>query len=149
MKEQHPSLSTEQKAVEQIAIALFRKGKNIEDFPLRDFVSSVVLDDCFIAEGIVYLIEVYAHVGKLKGAQPKKIGTDILKLIYVEKELEEQGVNQVEKVILFVDKEPYHHLQGQSWMTKASERFNIKFQVMPVGETIRENIKSAQARQRR
>lgn len=87
-------------------------------------------------------MEVYAHQEKLKGAQPKKICTDILKLITAEKML---GLS-VEKWILFGSEEAKSFVDGESWYHEIIKNFDIHLET---GELSPQTIQKIQAAQHR
>lgn len=95
-------------------------------------------------DGNLYLIEVYARIGELKGAQPKKVCTDILKLIYCEKMLNKP----VNKYILFVDQKPYEFFKNSSWYADAAKQYHIHFKVVSVSDQTKQDISAAQQRQK-
>lgn len=89
-------------------------------------------------------VEVYAHQGKLKGAQPKKVCTDILKLITLEKILNQS----VQKYILFGNDEAMKCFQNNSWYRRAVDTWNIKLEVGALSEQTKQNLRVAQTRQK-
>lgn len=89
-------------------------------------------------------VEVYARQGRLKGAQPKKVCTDILKLITAEKILKQP----VQKYILFGSEEAMKCFQNNSWHRRAAEEWDIKLEAGELSEQTKQSLKAAQARQK-
>ena len=90
------------------------------------------------------MCEVYAHVGTLKGSQPDKVDSDILKMLYAEKVLG----GHWRKLFCFADEKAAQTLRGRSWRADSVHRLNIEVQVVPLPKTVRDSIKAAQERQK-
>lgn len=90
------------------------------------------------------IVEVYAHVGKVKGAQYHKIKGDILKLALIEKRL---GTGW-RKIICFASNEAAKYIRGKSWVAEAAKEFGVEVYVVELPEEQKNNIISAQKRQR-
>ena len=90
------------------------------------------------------IVEVYAHVGELKGAQLHKVKGDILKLIFIEEKLGEKW----KKIICFADEAAAKYACGASWVSEAVRTFGIDVQVVRLSKEQLDRIKSAQRRQR-
>jgi hypothetical protein len=90
------------------------------------------------------LVEAYAHVGKLKSAQNKKIQSDFLKLLLFERV---KGT-QWDKFYLMSCKDAASTLtSGKSWMREAAEYFGIIVLVIDIGPDLTRELLSAQVRQ--
>lgn len=89
-------------------------------------------------------VEVYARQGQLKGAQPKKVCTDMLKLITAEKILKQP----VQKYILFGSNEAMKCFQNNSWHKRAADEWNITLETGELSEQTKQSLKAAQARQK-
>jgi hypothetical protein len=90
------------------------------------------------------IVEVYAHVGKLKGAQLHKVKGDILKLILIEKKLGEEW----NKILCFADEAAAKYVRGRSWVAEAVRTFGIKVHVVNLPEEQLNCVRLAQKRQR-
>lgn len=89
MTNTYKSSSAEQQEAEKEILQNFvRKYKLIVDQVIFPTKFPIQIDGIYTnRNGQRVWVEVYAHQEKLKGAQPKKICTDILKLITAEKML--------------------------------------------------------------
>jgi hypothetical protein len=90
------------------------------------------------------IVEVYARIGKLKGAQPHKVKGDILKLVYLERILG----GQWRKILCFADKTAASTALGKSWVSLAAKEFGVEVIVQNVPGSIRKKVQSAQHSQR-
>jgi len=90
------------------------------------------------------VVEVYARVGKVKGAQLNKIKGDILKLALIEKRL---GVGW-RKIMCFASNEAAKYVQGKSWVAEAAKEFGVEIFVVELPEEQKNNVISAQKRQK-
>lgn len=73
------------------------------------------------------LVEVYARIGKLKGAQPGKIKGDILKMLLIERLLG----GRWKKIVCLGDEAAAKALRGKSWVCAAVSEFGIRVEVHP------------------
>jgi hypothetical protein len=90
------------------------------------------------------IVEVYARVGALKGAQLHKAKADLLKLIYVKKKLGPEW----RAVICFGSNEAAAFLQGKSWAAEAAREFGVEVVVQELPQEQKQKILAAQQRQR-
>jgi hypothetical protein len=90
------------------------------------------------------IVEVYAHVGELKGAQFHKVKCDILKLILIEEKLGEKW----KKILCFADEAAAKYARGGSWVAEAVRTFGVDVRVVNLSEEHLNRVKSAQRRQR-
>ena len=102
--------------------------------------SFVQLDACSDDESI--LVEAYARQGKLRGAQIKKISQDILKLALLKRD---PRLSDSRAIAVFASEEARGSITG--WIRSAAEQFGIELVVVDIPDTLRDEIKSAQARQ--
>jgi len=86
------------------------------------------------------LVEVFARVGKLRGAQLHKVSTDVLKLLAIRESKPESTL-----ILAFADQEAANSIVG--WRATVLEHNQIERVVadLPPGE--REAIRAAQRRQ--
>ena len=88
------------------------------------------------------VVEAYARQGRLKGAQPKKVAQDILKLALLKRE---PGREHTEAIIAFASNEARDSISG--WLNQAAKRFDIQLEVVDVPQELRDRILRAQSRQ--
>jgi len=138
----HKSDSSEQQEVERYLL------KETEAKLGLRFVSAFSLGIGVQPDGIdpenKVVVEAYAHIGKLKGAQLHKVKADILKLAFIEKKLGPSW----RKIMCFGCSEAATFLQGASWAAEAARAFNIEVLVVPLPIEQAELIQTAQKRQR-
>jgi len=102
--------------------------------------SSVQLDAC--SEDKSVLVEAYARQGKLKGAQIKKISQDVLKLALLKRD---DSLSSSRAIIVFASEEARASITG--WVRSAADQFGVELMVVDIPEDVRDDIRSAQARQ--
>lgn len=102
----------------------------------------VVLDG--VDENRRVLCEIYARVGRLKGAPPDKLASDILKMELVERKL---GM-RFRKMVAFCDSGAAASLNSRSWLSAAAASLGVDVEVMVVPSNVREEIVAAQKRQK-
>jgi hypothetical protein len=88
------------------------------------------------------VVEAYARQGRLKGAQPKKIAQDILKLALIKRV---PGRETTRVVIAFASQEHRDSISG--WLQHAADSFGVEPVVVEIAEQIREAIRRAQGPQ--
>jgi hypothetical protein len=88
------------------------------------------------------LCEVYAHIGPLKGSQPDKMASDILKMILVGNELGDHW----RKIYCFADKAAAQKLSGDSWLACAAKQFGVEPVLVDLKDA-RDLVMNAQRRQ--
>lgn len=140
----HLSDSTEQQTAESFMLESLQEvlGCKFDSFSQLPFELAVKPDAIDLANKIV--VEVYARVGEIKGAQLYKIKGDILKLALIEKRL---GADW-RKIFCFASEEAANYVQGKSWVAEAAREFNVEIFVVELAEDIRDSVVSAQNRQR-
>ena len=89
------------------------------------------------------LCEIYSRIGKLKGSQPDKLASDMLKLLTVERVL---GGNW-RKVICFADSQAAKYVQGKSWLALTARQAEFDIVVVELSASERHLISAAQQRQ--
>ena len=92
-------------------------------------------------QGSVF-VKAYARQGKLKGAQIKKIGPDILKLALLRRKEQNLGARAI---IAFASQEASDSIRG--WLRRAAEEFGVELMVVEIDQSLREQILAAQNRQ--
>jgi hypothetical protein len=99
------------------------------------------------AEKRIILAEAWAHVGKAKGSQPKKVLTDLLKLVFVAEQLAKTKLGwKVEKYLIFADYEAAKVTNKDCWGRAAAEHFGVTSRVVPIDE-LRNALLRAQTHQ--
>ena len=91
-----------------------------EDLPLNDEGVSIHPD--FYSETTRTIGEIHTHLGRLKGSQPDKIASDVLKLLLFDK------VRKVKfkKYIVVCNDEEYKQLTGKSSLALAIRKFRVR-----------------------
>ena len=113
----HASDSTEQQTAEGYLLNSLGNDINIALHPKKLLLpsgSSVQIDG--INEEGKVLCEIYARIGKIKGSQPDKVASDILKMLLVEKLL---GGNW-KKYYCFASDEAAALFKGKSWVANVA-----------------------------
>lgn len=100
----------------------------------------VQLDACSDDNSI--LVEAYARQGKLRGAQIKKISQDVLKLALLKRD---SRLSRSRAIIVFASEEARASITG--WVRSAADQFGVELLVVDIPESVRNDIRSAQARQ--
>ena len=92
--------------------------------------------------------EVYAHVGQLRGAQPKKLATDILKLVVLREDYIRSAKPPPRIVLVVVDEPAARSLRSaRSWLGSAVRRFGVEVLMLDLPEAHREMLITVQRRQ--
>ncbi len=143
----HASDSSEQRKAEEIIVQRLSReiGIKLEPKILQLANDTNVQLDGYSKEEKI-LCEVYAHIGKLKGAQPDKVASDMLKMLLIEKT--EGGIWQ--KYLCFASGEASSKFidKSKSWLAYAVKEFNIKIFIFELDPDIRKGIIDAQGRQK-
>lgn len=87
------------------------------------------------------LVEAYAHIGRLRGAQPNKVCTDALKLLALR-----ESLPLARLILAFADQEAAASIAG--WRATVLERNGISIMVAKLPEAQRESIEDVQRKQR-
>ena len=90
------------------------------------------------------IVEAYARIGAVKGAQQHKIKGDILKLALIERKL---GTGW-RKIMCFASDEAAKFVQGKSWVAEAAKEFGVEIHIVHLPDEQKNNVISAQKRQR-
>jgi hypothetical protein len=90
------------------------------------------------------VVEVYARIGRVKGAQLHKIKGDLLKLALIEKRL---GTDW-RKILCFASEEAASYATGTSWVAEAAREFGIEVVVVTIPDDVKASIVAAQNRQK-
>ena len=143
-----PGDSSEQQAAESLIVGAVSQLVGVELGPERLTLASgswMMLDGVAFAPPV--FCEAWAHVGKAKPGQQKKVMTDALKLVVARASV---SVGEDCRAILaFCDQEAASHFQGQSWMAEALRQLEVEVVVVDIPRAVREGVLRAQVRQRR
>lgn len=89
------------------------------------------------------LVEAYARIGALKGAQPRKLATDAFKLAWAGQKL---GATRL--ILAVADETAAGYLRRPgAWLTPAIRDAGIEVIVAEIDDALRSTIIAAQARQ--
>ncbi|MGW0504090.1 hypothetical protein [Micromonospora sp. NPDC003241] len=102
--------------------------------------ASIELDAATADMSVV--VEAYARQGKLKGAQPKKIAQDVLKLALLKREA---GRENTRAIIAFASPAARDSISG--WLAQAAAAFDVELVAVKISTVLREEILEAQRRQ--
>ena len=103
----------------------------------------IKIEPDFYSEKNNIIGEIHSHMGKLKGSQPDKIASDILKMLLLEK------VKRIcfRKIIVVCDKDEKEQLEGNSYLAETIRQFNIKIFYFPLTEKNKRELKNAMEKQ--
>lgn len=87
-------------------------------------------------------VEVFAHVGALKGGQRHKPAVDALKLITLARQCP-----QARLIIAFADAVAARYLTGTGWRAEAMRTWNVEVFIATLDNSVRDGILAAQLRQ--
>ena len=88
--------------------------------------------------------EIFAHIGKPKKAQDKKIANDILKMLLLEK----LAGKYYRKIIVVCDELEEKKMKGSSALSESIRQFAIEILYIQIDEQLRQEILNAQKRQK-
>lgn len=109
---------------------------------LRVDGSAAVNVDAFCQSPPIFC-EIYAHLGKLKGGQPKKVMTDALKLLYVSRR--HRGSR---RILVFADKVAARQFtSSRKWMGECLQAYNIEVLTISLSAAWRRKLQAAQVQQ--
>ena len=141
----HPSDSSSQAAAEPLLLAEAARSLNVVLMPHHYRLpngAKVQLDGFNENERI--LCEVFAHVGEIKPGQMRKLATDMLKLLGVERSLG----GDWRKFLCVADTDAERCLNGQSWLAFVVRDFGFKVIRVSLPPKQRDPLLEAQRRQR-
>ncbi len=85
----------------------------------------------------------FIHAGKLKGGQPDKIASDVLKMLLHDKAM---GCT-FQKYIVVCSKEEHQQLTGASALAEAIRQFDIQILLIPLEEKEYEELQAIMKKQ--
>lgn len=142
---EHPSSSLTQLRAEKEIVEALAKLWNIDlrSRPGRVMVADGVNIEVDAASAdFDVVVEAYARQGRLKGAQPKKIAQDILKLALLKRV---PGREATRTVIAFASSEARESITG--WLQHAADRFGVELVVVEIADETKAAITASQDRQ--
>lgn len=140
----HPSLSDVQNEAENEALELLRLRAGYRTLRTRRVkIGEGYCQPDGVNSAGSRIVEVYAHVGPLKGAQSKKVAQDILKLAAIRRQ---PGYETASCEIFFVDRDAMKSVRG--WMKEAAREFGVNLRLLKdFSPELRERLVNAQERQ--
>ena len=109
-----------------------------DSLPL-DTSGTVYISPDFYSEENKIIGEIHAHIGRLKGAQPDKIASDVLKMLLFEKE---RGI-KYKKYIAVCDQDEYKQLSGKSALAESIRVFGIELLFISIPEKDYERLQES------
>lgn len=88
-------------------------------------------------------VEVFAHQGRMKGSQPKKVAQDALKLITLRR-----AHPNARLVVAFGDEVAARSVLGQGWLAEALRTWEVEVRVVELDVEVTQRLVAAQVRQR-
>lgn len=106
-------------------------------------VGSICIQPDFYSENAHIVGEIYAHIGKSKSGQDRKIAKDILKMLLIEKIKGEE----YRKIIVVCDEEERKKLEGDSMIAESIKEFNIEVKMINIEPDLRDALIAEQEQQ--
>ena len=104
---------------------------------------SIYIKPDFYSEERRIIGEIHTHRGRLKGAQPKKIAGDILKMLLLDK----ASQCEYSKYIVVCDQEEFDQLTGNNTLAEAIRQFDIHVLLIPLDEKTHEELRKVMKKQ--
>jgi len=137
----HPSSSEEQRKAEvSIRLALARHLGEVFSEP-PPALKGLELD-AFAPGPPPVLVEIFAHVGRSKSGQQRKLSRDMTKLLLAERKLGQA----CRKVVAVIDPAAIAHC-ANGWDGEFARAFDIELCVVTVDEELHATVTAAQKRQ--
>ena len=95
-----------------------------------------------VADDDSVFVEVFAHVGGLKGSQRHKPAVDVLKLITLARQCPHARL-----IVAFADVAAARYLTGTGWRAEAMRTWNVEVFIATLEDSVRDGILAAQLRQ--
>lgn len=145
MKSKKKSNSIVQQKAERIIFEEVKKSLGVElkanvEIP----VGSTHIQPDFYSGDDRIIGEIFAHIGKPKTGQDRKVANDILKMLLLEKI---EGVTY-KKMIVVCDKEETKKLKGESMLAECIRQFGIEVIMINIESDLRNELIAAQEQQR-
>lgn len=145
MVDRSRSSSYEQKKVEEYMAfkAIEWLGSSIERNVKVTLSDGVIIEPDLYSEKDKIICEIYAHIGKLKGGQPRKISQDILKMLLLEK----MKGSTYRKILIVADDHVQQYMTGKSYIAESIRQFQIEIKKIDLPKELHGLIMGAQKRQ--
>lgn len=139
----HPSDSDVQRRAESELVSALAATLNLELVNSR-----LSLDDCSVQidglnEGKRVACEAFARLGALKPGQKRKLGSDILKLLM----LERVKGGEWRKILVVAGEETAAWLSGGSWQARAVREFSVEVFRVPLERALATELLNRQVAQ--
>ena len=145
MKSIKKSDSIEQEKAERIIFENVKKSLGVDlKENVEISVGSTYIKPDFYSEDERIIGEIFAHIGKPKSGQDRKVAYDILKMLLLEKM---EGVNY-KKMIAVCGEEEFKKLKGESMLAECIRQFDIEVKMINIESDLRDALIVAQERQR-
>ena len=109
-------------------------------------LEKTVVDGYCCSGNEIIIVEVSAHIGKLKAGQRKKVLTDLFKMAYLKRIKEKEGF-AVKCLMVFVDEDAASAFSDKTWGHDAADSFGIEMKVVKIPAIERSHIVNAQKEQ--
>ena len=142
------SNSDEQQYAENIIFGVLEKtlGITLTKNPRIYFNENtkVHIQPDFYSEEESIVGEIFSHIGKYKGSQPRKIANDILKMVLLDK-----AKNKTHKKLFVVcrDEEKNVLKNSASWLSECIRQFDVEVIKVDIPDIVKEQVLAAQKRQ--
>ena len=143
MNTPHPSSSAEQRRAEDDLKKGLAQKLDVVFKPPPSSLTPLVIDAYADGEPPM-LIELFAHVGRSKAGQKRKLSRDMTKLLLAERKLD----RACRKIIAVLDGEAISHF-ATGWDGEFAQCFGVELLVVAVPEQLKEKLREVQNRQRR
>lgn len=140
----HPSSSDAQLAAEPVMIAAVAGAIGVPLAKKRLSLGEALCEVDGVSDDEQVLVEAFAHQGKLKGGQFKKVSEDALKLITLARTREGTRL-----ILAFADEQAAASFSGGGWKAEALRLWNIAIVVVELDGTTLGAISDAQVKQYR
>ena len=139
----HQSDSTEQRTAEVLILGAASEKLGVEVAPRRvDLPGGAYVHVDGVADDPRTFIEIYAHLGPLKGGHVHKIAQDILKLVTLHRAYPDARL-----ALVFADSAAAARFSGTGWLAEAVKTWDVDVVVIEVPQDVRAAIEAAQLRQ--
>lgn len=139
----HASDSAEQRSAERAIIAAVAKQLNVELTPARIAIGDAHVEIDGVSAGHTVLVEAYARIGALRGAQPRKLAADAFKIAWAGRRL-----GSTRLVLALADEAAARYLQRSgTWFAAALRDTGVEVLVAELDDELRAAVLAAQARQ--